>query len=73
MVRRVMLVEKSVASAVGAGLDVNAPRGCMAADLGAGTTDVAIMSLKGIAVSVSAKVGGGRYGRGHCPVYPQQI
>lgn len=57
-VRRVMLVEEAVAAAVGAGLDVAAPRGCMAADLGAGTTDVAVMSLKGIATSVSAKVGG---------------
>ena len=57
-VRRVMLVEESVAAAVGAGLDVAAPRGCMAADLGAGTADVAVMSLKGIAASVSAKVGG---------------
>ena len=57
-VRRVMLVEEAVAAAVGAGLDVDAPRGCMAADLGAGTADVAVMSLNGIAVSVSAKVGG---------------
>ena len=57
-VRRVILMEESVAAAIGAGLDVAAARGCMAADLGAGTVDVAVMTLRGVASSVSAKVGG---------------
>lgn len=57
-VRRVVLMEESVAAAVGAGLDVAAARGCMAADLGAGTVDVAVMTLRGVASSISAKVGG---------------
>lgn len=57
-VRRVILMEESVAAAVGAGLDVEAARGCMAADLGAGTVDVAVMTLRGVASSISAKVGG---------------
>ena len=56
--RRAVLIEESVAAAIGAGLDVAAPRGCMIADLGGGTTDAAVLSLKGMASSVSIRVGG---------------
>ena len=56
--RQVMLIEESMAAAVGAGLDVEAPRGCMVVEIGAGTTDVAVMSLKGVASSCSRRVGG---------------
>lgn len=57
-IRRVVLMEESVAAAVGAGLDVSAPRGSMVVDLGAGTTDIAVMSLKGLANSISVRLGG---------------
>lgn len=56
--RQVMLIEEAMAAAVGAGLDVEAPRGSMVVELGAGTTDVAVMSLKGLAASCSVRVGG---------------
>ncbi len=56
--RQVMLLEESMAAAVGAGLDVEAPRGSMVVDIGAGTTDVAVMSLKGLASSCSERIGG---------------
>ncbi len=56
--RQVMLIEESMAAAVGAGLDVEAPRGSMVVEIGGGTTDVAVMSLKGLASSCSEKVGG---------------
>ena len=56
--RQVMLIEESMAAAVGAGLDVEAPRGSMVVEIGAGTTDVAVMSLKGLASSCSHRVGG---------------
>ncbi len=56
--RQVMLIEESMAAAVGAGLDVEAPRGSMVVEIGAGTTDVAVMSLKGLASSCSERVGG---------------
>lgn len=56
--RRVVLIEESMAAAIGAGLDVAVPRGSMVADLGGGTTDVAVMSLKGVAASLSIRVGG---------------
>ena len=56
--RQVVLIEESMAAAIGAGLDVAAPRGSMVADIGGGTTDVAVMSLKGVAASLSVRVGG---------------
>ncbi len=57
-VRKVILMEEAVAAAIGAGLDVSAPRGSMVVDIGAGTTDIAVMSLQGIAVSASIRRGG---------------
>jgi rod shape-determining protein MreB len=56
--RRVMLIEETMAAAVGAGLDVEAPKGCMVVEMGGGTTDVAVMSLKGVASSCSERIGG---------------
>lgn len=56
--RQVMLLEEAVAAAVGAGLDVEAPRGSMVVEIGAGTTDVAVTSLKGVASSCSERIGG---------------
>lgn len=57
-VRRVMLLEKSVAGLIGAGEDITRPHGCMVADFGGGTTDITVMSLSGIAASHSIRVGG---------------
>ena len=57
-IRRVVLIEEAVAAALGAQLDISAARGSMVVDIGAGTTDVAVLSLKGMATSISAKVGG---------------
>ena len=56
--RQVMLIEESMAAAIGAGLDVEAPRGSMIVEIGGGTTDVAVTSLKGLASSCSERVGG---------------
>ncbi len=56
--RRVYLIEEPLAAALGAGLDISEPRGHMIVDIGCGTTDVAVMSLNGVAVSSSIKVAG---------------
>ncbi len=56
--RRVVLIEESMAAAIGAGLNVAEPRGSMVVDIGGGTTDVAVTSLKGVASSLSVRVGG---------------
>ena len=56
--RRVTLVPQTVASAIGAGMDVTKPRGQLVINIGAGTTDVAVISLRGTAVSSSVRCGG---------------
>ena len=54
----VQLIEEALAAAIGAGLQVAEPRGAMVVDIGGGTTEVAILSLSGIAYSHSVRVGG---------------
>ncbi len=56
--REVLLLEEPMAAAIGAGLDVNQARGCMVVDIGGGTTEVAVISLGGIVVSRSLRIGG---------------
>ncbi|SCW87704.1 rod shape-determining protein MreB [Sphingobium faniae] len=57
---RVRMIEEPMAAAIGAGLPVTEPRGAMVVDIGGGTTEVAVLSLNGIAYSGSARVGGDR-------------
>ena len=52
------LVEKPFASAVGSGLPVFEPVGSMVVDIGGGTTEAAVISLGGIVVSRSIRMGG---------------
>ena len=56
--RRVYLIEEPLAAALGAGLDITGPNGHMVVDIGGGTTDVAVLSLNGVAVSSSLKLAG---------------
>ena len=56
--RRVYLIEEPLAAALGAGLDIKGPNGHMVVDIGGGTTDVAVGSLNGVAVSSSIEVAG---------------
>ena len=56
--RRVHLIEEPIAAAIGAGLAIAEPVGRMVVDVGGGTTDVAVISLGGIVVSRSVRVGG---------------
>jgi rod shape-determining protein MreB and related proteins len=58
--RRVYLIEESMAAAIGAGLPIIDPQGAMVVDIGGGTTEVAILSLRGLAYSASVRVGGDR-------------
>ena len=52
------LVEKPFAAAVGCGLPVFEPVGSMVVDIGGGTTEAAVISLGGIVVSRSIRMGG---------------
>ena len=54
----VQLLDEPLAAAIGAGLPVTEPRGTMVVDIGGGTTEVAVLSLGGIAYSNSIRVGG---------------
>jgi rod shape-determining protein MreB len=56
--REALLMEEPMAAAIGAGLDVYAPCGCMIVDIGGGTTEVAVLSLGGIVSSRSLRIGG---------------
>jgi len=58
--RKVHLIEEPMAAAIGAGLPVTEPIGAMVVDIGGGTTEVAVLSLRGLAYSTSARVGGDR-------------
>ena len=56
--RDVYLIYEPMASALGIGLDVEAPKGNMVVDIGGGTTEIAVISLGGIVVQDSIKVAG---------------
>src|ERR671935_1272181 len=56
--RSVSLIEEPMAAAIGAGLPVAEPQGTMVVDIGGGTTEVAVLSLGGIVVWESVRVGG---------------
>ena len=55
---RVSLIEEPMAAAIGAGLPVAEPIGSMVVDIGGGTTEVGVISLQGLALCRSARVGG---------------
>jgi rod shape-determining protein MreB len=56
--REVYLIEEPMAAAIGVGLPVQEPAGNMIVDIGGGTTEVALISLAGIVLSRSVRVGG---------------
>lgn len=59
--RKVYLMESAIATAHGAGVDVKKANGHMIVDIGAGTTEVAVISLGGVANSVSIKTAGAAF------------
>ncbi len=56
--REAQLIEEPMAAAIGAGLPVAEPTGSMVVDIGGGTSEVAVISLGGIVVAQSVRVGG---------------
>lgn len=57
-VRKISLLEEPIAAALGAGVDIGTPRGCMVVDIGGGTTNIGVISLCDIAVSTSMRIAG---------------
>ncbi|MBM4417301.1 MAG: rod shape-determining protein [Chloroflexi bacterium] len=58
--RHAWLIEEPLAAAIGAQLPIHDPNGNMVVDIGGGTTEAAVISLNGIVVSTSVRVGGNR-------------
>jgi rod shape-determining protein MreB len=56
--RDVLLIQEPMAAAIGVGLPVDEPSASMIADIGGGTTEVAILSLNGMVFSRSVRIGG---------------
>ena len=56
--RKVYLVSEPLAAAMGVGLPITEPTACMIADIGGGTTEVAVVSLGGIVHSESVRIAG---------------
>jgi rod shape-determining protein MreB and related proteins len=56
--REVHLIAEPMAAAIGVGLDVEAPVGNMIIDIGGGTTEIAVITLSGIANEESIRIAG---------------
>lgn len=59
--RKVYLLETAVATALGAGVDISKADGHMIIDIGGGTTEVAVISVGGVAECESIKVAGASF------------
>lgn len=59
--REVFIVEDSIASAIGAGIDITRPSGNLIVDVGGGATNIAIITMGGIAQSVSISAAGNEF------------
>ena len=56
--KKVLLVEETVASAIGSGIKIEEAKGKMIVDIGGGTTEIAVLSLGGIVTCESLRVAG---------------
>ena len=56
--RDVYMLYEPMAAAIGIGIDVESPEGCMIVDIGGGTTEIAVISLGGIVANKAIKVAG---------------
>lgn len=59
--RSVYLVDEPVAAALGAGVDIRAPQGCMVIDIGGGSTDIAVISMGGRVRAAGLPVAGNAF------------
>jgi len=57
----VYILEEPMAAAIGAGLDVDSSDACMIADIGGGTSDIAIIALGGIVAATSIRYAGDKF------------
>lgn len=60
-VRRTQLLDRPVAAAIGADMNINEVYGSMVVDIGAGMTDIAVLSTGRVVVSDAVKLGGDHF------------
>lgn len=58
--RQAWLIDEPLAAAIGAGLPIAEPRGNAVCDIGGGTTEIAVISMSGMVMAHSIRVGGNR-------------
>ena len=59
--RRAYTIEEPMAAAIGVDLPIHEPAGSVIVDVGGGTTEVAVISLGGIVVAKSTRIGGDEF------------
>lgn len=59
--REVYLLSEPMAAAIGVGLPVEQPSGCMVIDIGGGTSEIAVIALNGIVNDTSIRVAGDEF------------
>ena len=59
--REAYLIEEPLAAAIGANVPISGPSGNLVIDIGGGTSEIAVISLGGIVVARSVRVGGNRF------------
>ncbi len=58
---KVHIIDEPIVSAIGAGLSIEHPHGTMVVDIGAGTTDIAVITMGTVACSTSIKTAGNSF------------
>jgi rod shape-determining protein MreB and related proteins len=59
--REVIVIEESLAAAIGADIPINEPAGHMVCDIGGGTTEISVISLGGMVVTNAIRLGGDEF------------
>jgi rod shape-determining protein MreB len=59
--KEVYLLSEPMAAAIGVGLPVVTPRGCMVVNIGGGTTEIGVIALSGIVADASIRIGGNEF------------
>lgn len=61
--KEVYMIYEPIAAAIGIGMNISEPVGCMIVDIGGGTTEIAVIALAGIACDQSVKVAGNAFNK----------
>ncbi len=65
-IKSIRIIEKPIAAALGANLDINNAHGVMIVDIGADTTEISVLSLGGIVISKLLTIGGNTFDEAIC-------